>query len=104
MPAGRDGERRVCRIQNLFDDLAVMDLAARHDEVQRSTLAVNDGVDFRGTTAATDADRLILLPLLHRWQRGGPSRWCCQSGEDRRAISRLASRRFSSKYRAETSD
>jgi len=39
-----------------------MDLAARHREVQRATLTVDDGVDFRGATAATDADRLLLLP------------------------------------------
>jgi hypothetical protein len=36
------------------------------------TLAIDNGVDFRGTTAPTDADRLILLPplapLAARWR------------------------------------
>ena len=41
-----------------------MNLAALHREVQRAALAVDDGVDFRGAIAATDADRLILLPPL----------------------------------------
>jgi hypothetical protein len=48
-----------------------MDLAACHCEVQWPTFAVDDSVDFRGATAATDADRLILLspfaPLVARW-------------------------------------
>ena len=68
---GRDGERRVCRAQNLFDDLAVMDLATRHDEVQRAALAIDDRVDFRASSAPADADRLIFLPpfapLAARW-------------------------------------
>ena len=59
---GGDGERRSRRVQNLFDDLAVMDLSARHDEVQRPAFAVDDRVDFRGAAAPADADRLILLP------------------------------------------
>jgi hypothetical protein len=48
-----------------------MDLSARHREVQWAALAVDDRVDFRGPTAATDADRLLLLPpfapLAARW-------------------------------------
>jgi len=59
---GRNGERRACRVQNLFDNLAVMDLTARHDEVQRAALAVDDRMDFRAPPAAADADRLVLLP------------------------------------------
>lgn len=66
-----DSERRGCCIQNLFDDLAVMDLTARHDEVQRAALAVDDRVDFRAAPAPADADRLIFLPpfapLAARW-------------------------------------
>ena len=59
---GRDCERRVCRVQNLFDDLAVMDLTARHDEVQRATFAIDDRVDFRASSAPVDANGLIFLP------------------------------------------
>jgi len=48
-----------------------VDLPARHRKVQRTALAVDDGVDFRGATTATDADRLLLLPpfapLAARW-------------------------------------
>ena len=58
-------------MQNLFDDLAVMDLAACHDEVQWAALTIDDRVDFRAAPAAADADRLILLPpfapLAARW-------------------------------------
>lgn len=68
---GGNGERRVCRVQNLFDNLAVMDLTARHDEVQRAAFAIDDRVDFRAAPATADADRLILLPpfapLAARW-------------------------------------
>ena len=35
---------------------------ARHGEVQRAALAVDDRVDFRAAPAAADTDRLILLP------------------------------------------
>ena len=41
-----------------------MNLAACHREVQWATFAVDDGVDFRGATTPTDADRLIFLPPL----------------------------------------
>ena len=48
-----------------------MDLAPGNGEVQWPALAIDDGVDFRGAPAATDADRLILLPplapLAARW-------------------------------------
>ena len=59
------------RLQNLFDDLAVVNVAASEDEVQRTALAVDDRVDFCAPAAAADADRLILLPpfapLAARW-------------------------------------
>ena len=67
----RNGEWRLGSIEHVADDLAVMDLATRHSKVQRPTLAIDDGVDFRGATATADADRLILLPplapLAARW-------------------------------------
>lgn len=59
---GRDGERWFGCVQHFADDLAVMDLSARHDEVQRPAFAVDQRVDFRGPAAAADADRLIFLP------------------------------------------
>ena len=44
---------------------------ARHGEVLRAALAVDDRVDFRAAPAAADTDRLILLPpfapLAARW-------------------------------------
>ena len=61
---GRDGEWRLGCVEHVTDHLTVMDLSARDSEVQRATLAIDDGVDFCGTTAATDADGLILLPPL----------------------------------------
>ena len=68
---GGNGERRLRNIEHIADDLAVMDLAPGDGEVQWPALAIDDGVDFRGATAATDADRLILLPplapLAARW-------------------------------------
>ena len=68
---GGDGVWSARRVQNLFDDLAVVNVAAGEDEVQRATLAVDDRVDFRAPTAPADADRLILLPpfapLAARW-------------------------------------
>ena len=67
----RDSQWRSRRVQYLFDDLAVMDLSARHREAQRPALAVDNGVDFCGSAAPADADRLILLPpfapLAARW-------------------------------------
>jgi len=55
----------------LFDDPAVMDLPACHDEVERAAFGVDDGVDFRAPPPAADADRLIFLPpfapLAARW-------------------------------------
>ena len=59
---GGDGQRRSWRVEHLANDLTVVDMAARHREVQRTALAVDDGVDFRRATAAADADRLLLLP------------------------------------------
>jgi hypothetical protein len=68
---GRNGERRFGSVEHIANDLAVVDLTARNSKVQRATLAINDGVDFRGATAAADADRLIFLPplapLAARW-------------------------------------
>jgi hypothetical protein len=61
---GRNGERRLGSVEDIANDLAVMNLATGYSEVQRATLAIDDGMDFRGASAATDADRLILLPLL----------------------------------------
>jgi hypothetical protein len=60
---GRNGQWRLGSVEHVADDLAVMDLATRDGEVQRAALAIDNGVDFRGATAAADADRLILLPL-----------------------------------------
>jgi len=59
---GGNRERRSRCDQHLFDDLAVVHLSASHREVERPTLAVDDRVDFRGSTAPADADRLIFLP------------------------------------------
>ena len=59
---GGDGERRSGGVENLFDDLAVMDLAARQYEVQRPAFAIYDRVDLGRSAAPADADRLILLP------------------------------------------
>jgi len=59
---GRDSQRRSGRVQYLFDDLAVMDLSARHREAQRPAFAVDNRVDFRRSAAPADADRLIFLP------------------------------------------
>ena len=68
---GRNGERRSGSIQHFFDDLAVMDLSARDDEVQWAPFAVDKRVDFCAPPAAADADRLIFLPpfapLAARW-------------------------------------
>ena len=58
-------------VDHLANELTVVDLPARHREIQWTAFAVDDGVDFRGATAAADADRLILLPpftpLAARW-------------------------------------
>ncbi len=68
---GGNSEWRFGRVQHLFDDLAVMNLSARYDEVQRTAFAIDNRVDFRAAPAPTDADRLILLPpfapLAARW-------------------------------------
>ena len=68
---GGDGEWRSGRVEHIINDLAVMNLPAGHDEVQRTALAVDNRMDFRGATAAADTDRLILLPpfapLAARW-------------------------------------
>ena len=57
-----DGERRPWGIEHRGDDLAVMDLTAGDDEIQRPAFAIDDRVDFRAPAAAADADRLIFLP------------------------------------------
>ena len=48
-----------------------MDLFARYRKIQRKELAVDNLMDFRGATAPTDPNRLILLPplapLAARW-------------------------------------
>ncbi len=59
---GGNGQWRSGSVEYVANDLAVMDLAACHREVQWATLAVDDSVDFRGAAATADADRLILLP------------------------------------------
>jgi hypothetical protein len=59
---GRNGQRRLGSVEHVADDLAVVNLTTRHSEVQRAALAIDDGMDFRGATATTDTDRLILLP------------------------------------------
>jgi len=61
---GCDSQWRSRRVQYLFDDLAVMYLSTRHHEAQRPAFAVDNGVDFCGSAAPADADRLILLPLF----------------------------------------
>jgi len=53
---------RLGRVEHVADHLTVVNLAARHRKVQWPTLAIDDGMDFRGATTATDADRLVLLP------------------------------------------
>jgi len=57
-----DGQRRSRRVQHFFDDLTIVDLAASDGEVQRAAFAVDNGMNFRGPAAATDADRLLFLP------------------------------------------
>ena len=68
---GRNSEWWLGRVEHVADDLAVVDLSAGQRKVQRPTLAVDDGMDFCRAAAATDADRLILLPplapLAARW-------------------------------------
>src|SRR5208282_5947013 len=68
---GGDRQWRSGRVEHLANDLAVVDLATRYREVQRTAFAVDDSVDFRGAAAAADADRLLLLPpfapLAPRW-------------------------------------
>ena len=48
-----------------------MDLPARNREVQRAAFAVDTRVNFRGSAAPADTDRLIFLPpfapLAARW-------------------------------------
>src|ERR1019366_10703613 len=51
-------------VQDLFDDLAIVDLSARHHETQRPAFAVDNRVDFRGSGTPADTDRLIFLPPL----------------------------------------
>ena len=68
---GSNGQWRSGGVEDVANDLAIVDLAARYREVQRAAFAVDDGVDFRRAAAAADADRLLLLPpfapLAARW-------------------------------------
>ena len=57
-----NSQRRSGRDENIFDDLTVMDLSAGHGEAEWPTFAIDCGVDFRGSAASADADRLIFLP------------------------------------------
>jgi hypothetical protein len=59
---GGDRERRTRRVQDVFDDLAVVDLSAGYREAEWPAFAVDCRMDFRGSTASADADRLILFP------------------------------------------
>lgn len=59
---GGDGERRPGGVEDLFDDLAVVNLAAGQREVQRTAFAVDRRVDLGRSATPADADRLILLP------------------------------------------
>ena len=43
-----------------------MDMSARQSEVQRPAFAVDCGMDFCGSAATADADRLIFLPPFAR--------------------------------------
>ena len=100
---GGDRERRSRRVQDLFDDLAVMHLSASHREAQRPTFAVDNRVDLRGSTATADADRLIFLPPLPHSLRGELSRRCCRSDTDCRATATLVVRKRASRSLGETS-
>ena len=66
-----DGERCFGSVQHIFDDLTVMDVSARQNEVQWPAFAIDNGVDFCGPAATADADRLIILapfaPFAARW-------------------------------------
>ena len=68
---GGNGQRRSGSIEHVANDLTVVDLPSGHRKVQRAALAVDNGMDFRGATAAANADRLVLLPpfapLAARW-------------------------------------
>jgi len=68
---GGNGQWRSGGVEHIANDLTVVDLAARHCEVQWAAFAVDDGVDFGRAATAADADRLILLPpfapLAARW-------------------------------------
>jgi hypothetical protein len=68
---GCNGERRLGSVEYVADDLTIVDLSTRHGEVQWTPLAIDNRVDFRGTAAAADTDRLIFLPplapLAARW-------------------------------------
>jgi len=55
-------EWRAWRGQYIFDDLAVVDLSSGHCETERPTFAIDNRMDFRGSTASADANRLIFLP------------------------------------------
>ena len=68
-----DSERRPWRFQHIFDDLAVVDVPTRHDEVERTAFAVDKRVDFGRAAAATDTDGLIFLPPFAPLARGGLS-------------------------------
>ena len=59
---GGDEQRCPGCLDDFRDNLAVMDMPAGENEVQRTALAVDTGVDFRAAPTAADADRLIFLP------------------------------------------
>jgi hypothetical protein len=68
---GGDGQWWSGSIKHVANNLTVVDLPARHREIQGAAFTVDDGVDFRRAAAAADADRLLLLPpfapLAARW-------------------------------------
>jgi hypothetical protein len=75
---GCNRQWRFGRVEHVAHDLAVMNLAARRRKVQRPTLAIDDGMDFRGATTATDTDRLVLLPPSRRHARDPLSPGCAE--------------------------
>src|SRR5262245_3193185 len=77
---GGDDERRSRRIQDFFDDLAVMDLSTSDGEVQWSAFAIDDRMDFRGPPTTADANRLIFLPCPFR--KSYPDVMVVQAGQD----------------------
>src|SRR5215472_17774966 len=54
----------IMRPRWLAGDSAVMDLASRDDDPQRTTSGIAKGMDFRSAAATRDADGLLGLPAL----------------------------------------